>query len=139
MFNQVNLIVSDIEVNAAFYARLGVSFDLPTSDWPPGSGARHANSRPGDGYLIDLDTAPMARLWGDAELAAGTVVLGFALPDREAVDATYAELIAAGSRARRAPFDAFWGARYAIVDDPDGRAIGLMSPIDPARRHVPEA
>ena len=32
------------------------------------------------------------------------------------------------------PYDAFWGARYAIVEDPDGNAVGLMSPIDPDRQ-----
>jgi hypothetical protein len=35
------------------------------------------------------------------------------------------------------PFDAFWGARYAIVEDPDGNHIGLMSPSDPALRTAP--
>jgi uncharacterized glyoxalase superfamily protein PhnB len=32
------------------------------------------------------------------------------------------------------PYDAFWGARYAVVSDPDGNAVGIMSPIDPDRR-----
>jgi hypothetical protein len=34
-------------------------------------------------------------------------------------------------------FDAFWGARYAIVADPDGNDVGLMSPIDESRRTWP--
>jgi len=38
---------------------------------------------------------------------------------------------------QQAPYDAFWGARYAIVEDPDGNAVGLMSPIDPDRRTAP--
>jgi uncharacterized glyoxalase superfamily protein PhnB len=37
------------------------------------------------------------------------------------------------------PWDAFWGARYAIVEDPDGIAVGLMSPISPDRRSPPPA
>ena len=32
------------------------------------------------------------------------------------------------------PYDAFWGARYAVVSDPDGNGVGIMSPIDPAQR-----
>jgi hypothetical protein len=32
------------------------------------------------------------------------------------------------------PYDAFWGARYAIVEDAGGNAVGIMSPVDPARR-----
>ena len=35
------------------------------------------------------------------------------------------------------PHDAFWGARYAIVEDPDGIAVGLMSPISPDFKSVP--
>jgi hypothetical protein len=29
------------------------------------------------------------------------------------------------------------GARYAVVTDPDGNAVGLMSPIDSARKTMP--
>jgi len=42
-----------------------------------------------------------------------------------------------GYRGLQPPFDAFWRARCAIVEDPDGIAIGLMSPIDPTRRTAP--
>jgi uncharacterized glyoxalase superfamily protein PhnB len=66
-----------------------------------------------------------------------SVVVGFALPSREAVDERYAALTAAGHAGRQPPFDAFWGARYAIVADPDGNHIGLMSPLDPAQKHWP--
>ena len=34
------------------------------------------------------------------------------------------------------PHDAFWGARYAIIEDPDGIAVGLMSPISPDLKSV---
>lgn len=33
--------------------------------------------------------------------------------------------------------DAFWGARFAVVADPDGNEVGLMSPIDEERRRWP--
>lgn len=35
------------------------------------------------------------------------------------------------------PYDAVWGPRYAVVEDPDGNAVGIMSPIDPQRRSDP--
>jgi hypothetical protein len=56
---------------------------------------------------------------------------------REAVDQRYAELTAAVYPGRQPPFEAFWGARYAIVTDPDGNDVGLMSPIDESRRTWP--
>jgi uncharacterized glyoxalase superfamily protein PhnB len=64
--------------------------------------------------------------------AAGAV-LGFELPDRESVDATFADLTGAGYVAQQAPYDLFLGVRYAVVQDPDGNAVGLMSPVDPDR------
>jgi uncharacterized glyoxalase superfamily protein PhnB len=46
-------------------------------------------------------------------------------------------LTGAGYKGLQAPFDAFWGARYAVVEDPNGIAVGLMSPSDPNRRYWP--
>ncbi|HZA78108.1 MAG TPA: VOC family protein, partial [Acidimicrobiales bacterium] len=57
---------------------------------------------------------------------------------REAVDELYAKVAAAGYASRQPPYDAFWGARYAVVADPEGNDVGLMSPIDPERRYTPE-
>lgn len=82
------------------------------------------------GFSLELDTAESTRLWHAgwrADPASARVVLGFMLASRAAVDDLYAELIAAGYRGRQPPFDAFWGARYAVVADPDGNDVGLMS------------
>ena len=43
-----------------------------------------------------------------ADPGSAKVVLGFLLPDRQAVDDRYAELTSAGYRGRQPPFDAFW-------------------------------
>ena len=56
---------------------------------------------------------------------------------REGVDETYERLTSAGVRGLQAPYDAFWAARYAIVEAPDGRQVGFMSPADPDRRGAP--
>ena len=58
-------------------------------------------------------------------------LIGFSLPSRGAVDDTYRELTAHGYRGVQVPYDAFWGARYAIVADPDGNEVGTH---EPARR-----
>jgi uncharacterized glyoxalase superfamily protein PhnB len=39
----------------------------------------------------------------------------------------YAELIGAGYTGHKAPWDAFWGTRYAIVKDPDGNGVDLFA------------
>ena len=46
-----------------------------------------------------------------------------------------ASLAAEGVPVQQEPYDAFWGARYAVVSDPDGNAVGIMSPVDAARRY----
>ena len=61
-------------------------------------------------------------------------MLGFSLASRAAVDELYAALVAAGHSGSQPPYDTFWGARYAVVEDPDGNPVGLMSPLDPSRR-----
>ena len=60
-----------------------------------------------------------------------------AVASREAVDELYGRLTGDGHPGVQPPFDAFWGGRYAIVADPDGNQVGLMSPIDEARRSWP--
>jgi catechol 2,3-dioxygenase-like lactoylglutathione lyase family enzyme len=141
VFNQINLIVKDMDATIAFYARLGLRApDAPV--WPPGSGARHAETTMPNGVRLEFDNHEMARIWHPGwspTQAATRAVLGFSLPSREAVDARYGELVSAGYFGQEPPHDAFWGARYAIVRDPDGNHVGLMSPKDPQRRFTPTA
>jgi catechol 2,3-dioxygenase-like lactoylglutathione lyase family enzyme len=133
--HMLNLVVGDMAASLEFYRRLGVS--VPSGDGEPGP---HLQIRMPGGLSLELDTAESARIWHAgwrADPASVGVVLGFALPDRQAVDDRYAELTAAGYVGRQPPFDAFWGARYAIVADPDGNDVGLMSPMDESRRTWP--
>ena len=44
-------------------------------------------------------------------------------------------IVAAGYTSSVEPWDTFFGARYAIVCDPDGHRIGLKSPQDPTRSY----
>jgi uncharacterized glyoxalase superfamily protein PhnB len=64
-------------------------------------------------------------------------VIGFAVATRQGVDDLYADLTAAGYHGRQRPWDAFWGARYAIDEDPDCNPVGLMSPIEAEHRSPP--
>jgi catechol 2,3-dioxygenase-like lactoylglutathione lyase family enzyme len=137
ILNQLSIIAGDMLASRDFYRRLGVHFPEPAGDAP----GFHASGELANDFGLDLDSTHFAQVWnsgwaGRGDLA-GRIVLGFHVQTRDRVDETYADLTGAGYRGLQAPFDAFWGARYAIVEDPDGIAVGLMSPVDPARHHWP--
>ena len=132
----LNVLVSDMAASLDFYRRLGVPVQQPDGDGP---GAHVELKMPG-GFSLELDAGDSARLWHAgwrADPSSVRVVIGFALGSREAVDQCYGNLTSAGYVGRQPPFDAFWGGRYAIVADPDGNDVGLMSPSDDARRTWP--
>jgi uncharacterized glyoxalase superfamily protein PhnB len=133
VFSQFNIVVADMTASLDFYRRLGLA---PKAD---DEGLHASASLPG-GLLIEWDAAEFARMWDSGSRGpggGGGIVLGFNVPTRQAVDDVYAELIAAGHHGRQRPYNAFWGARYAIVDDPDGNGVGLMSPRDAPRSWPP--
>ena len=133
--HMLNLVVGDMSASLDFYRRLGIA--VPLGEDAAGA---HVQLRMPGGFSLELDTAESAQLWHAgwrADPASVGVVIGFSLPTREAVDERYAELTSAGYAGRQPPFDAFWGARYAIVADPDGNDLGLMSPLDESRRTWP--
>ncbi len=137
--NQLNIVSSNPDASIAFYRRLGVDFPEDRV-WRTATGAHHASAAEA-GTDLDIDSAPFAQKWnkgwaGRKDLA-GRVVVGFSVKTREDVDRIYSEMTTAGHRGLQSPWDAFWGARYAVVEDPDGIAVGLMSPMSDAHRSPP--
>ena len=62
------------------------------------------------------------------------MVVNLRAGDREAVDAAFERALALGADGIRPPYDAFWGARYAVVRGPGPIMVGVMGPVDPAAR-----
>jgi catechol 2,3-dioxygenase-like lactoylglutathione lyase family enzyme len=122
--NVIDIVVSDIDVAIAFYARLGLDFKVDPAY--PG----HAGCDLPNGLHLMLDTE---------ELRAGTmndwtpptggprVLLSFEFPTPPEVDARYTELVGDGYQGLKEPWDAFWGMRTATVADPDGNGIDLYA------------
>jgi catechol 2,3-dioxygenase-like lactoylglutathione lyase family enzyme len=132
--DQINLVVHDVAASRAFYARLGLPFDdVPDPVWDAHHvSARHDDTTPLD---VDLDSESFATKWNRGWSGGSGAVLGFKVETRNEVDALVASLVADGVTVQQEPYDAFWGARYAVVSDPDGNGVGIMSPIDPHQRH----
>jgi catechol 2,3-dioxygenase-like lactoylglutathione lyase family enzyme len=127
-FDQLNIVSHDLDATLSFYRRLGIDMADPI--------------RSSSGKPFHTSSRNAARIWNqgwarEPELR-GRVVIGLRVSDRAEVDRLYKECVTAGHRGLQPPFDAFWGARYAIVEDPDGLAVGLMSPVDSDHRNPPD-
>jgi uncharacterized glyoxalase superfamily protein PhnB len=134
---QVNIVARTFDETLGFYRLLGLDFPEPVNQ-PPG--ALHATTGLGAGIAIEIDNGHLVRLYSAGHRHGeddSSVVLGFSVSSRAEVDEIYARLVAAGHPGRQPPYDAFWGARYAIVADPEGNDIGLMSPIEESRKSWP--
>lgn len=133
VLDQFNLVVQDMKASVAFYRRLGMEIEDGQPEWDP----HHRTVRMPDGVDLDLDSAEFAKVWNrgwPGSLGNRMGVLGFRVASRDEVDRLYTELTDAGYLGQQPPYDAFWGARYAVVEDPDGNPVGLMSPVDAALR-----
>jgi uncharacterized glyoxalase superfamily protein PhnB len=97
----------------------------------------HRTAQLPGGIDFDIDSVEYARHW-DKGWRSGAGVVSFKVASREEVDAIYEDLTSSGYAGQQEPYDAFWGARYAVVEDPDGNAVGLMSPVDSSRRTAPD-
>ena len=53
--------------------------------------------------------------------------LQFEVTKPEEVDHIYQNLLDAGYQSYAAPWDAFWGQRFARVQDPDGRIVNIYA------------
>lgn len=135
--DQLDLVVRDMEATIAFYRALGV--EIPDSGiWRTPTGVHHVDFTMPSGLILHFDSPALAKIynrgWREPTGTGTRAVLSFKVEAREDVDRLHEKLTGLGHRSPQPPWDAFWGARYAIVEDPDGNHIGIMSASDPARR-----
>jgi catechol 2,3-dioxygenase-like lactoylglutathione lyase family enzyme len=122
----IGLVVADMAASLAFYRRLGL--DIPAAaDREP-----HVEVALPGGLRLAWDTEEVIRSFdpGWRPPAKGhRLSLAFRCADAASVDSEHDALVAAGYRSALAPFDAFWGQRYAVVRDPDGNPVDLFAPL----------
>jgi uncharacterized glyoxalase superfamily protein PhnB len=138
--NQIDLVVRDMDAAIAFYRALGM--EIPDSAiWRTPSGVHHVDVTMPGGLKVHFDSPALAKVynkgWREPTGPGTRTVLTFHVESREEVDRLHAKLTGLGHKSSQPPFDAFWGARYAIVEDPDGNPIGVMSPSDRSRGGAP--
>jgi len=124
-FDAIGIIVSDMATTLEFYRMLGL--DIPHGVDDEG----HAEAILPGGIRLMWDTTELVQSFSEWTPASGghRMSIAFLCDDSEAVDIKYRELVAAGHHGHLAPFDAFWGQRYATVLDPDGNPVDLFAPL----------
>ena len=134
-FSTISIISRDPDASLAFYELLGLDLE----DHSGGGDIVHSTVRGTKPADLDVDNQALAEIYhaGARTGRSRGVIIGFSVESRERVDELYATLTAAGHEGLQPPWDAFWGARYAIVADPDGNDVGIMSPMDDTMRSWP--
>lgn len=120
--NAIGIVVTDMERTIAFYRLLGL--EVPET---PGEG--HVDTFLPNGVRFMLDSEETVKSFRlDWSRATGNqVALAFECTSSAEVDETYARMVEAGFHGEKEPWDAFWGQRYAQLQDPDGVSVDLYA------------
>jgi uncharacterized glyoxalase superfamily protein PhnB len=120
----IGIIVADMSESFRFYRMFGL--DLPNK---PKKGQDHVEARTASGLRVLFDTIELIKTVspGWKKAVGHRMVLAFECASPALVDKTYAKILKAGFRGAAAPWDAFWGQRYAQVLDPDGNKVDLFA------------
>jgi uncharacterized glyoxalase superfamily protein PhnB len=119
----LGMVVRDMAVALKFYRLLGL--DIPASmDTDP-----HVEVILPGGFRLAWDSLEMIKGIdpGWVEPVGQRMTLAFKCDNAGEVDALYNRVIEEGYQGHKAPWDAFWGQRYAIVIDPDGNSVDLFA------------
>ena len=121
----LGIVTADMAASLSFYRALGL--DVPADPGP------HVEAVLPGGLRLAWDTIDVVRSFDPAwtpPSGGHRLALAFHCGDAAGVDATHAQLVAAGHPSHLAPWDAPWGQRYAVVHDPDGNSGELFAPLE---------
>ncbi|MFN2521296.1 MAG: VOC family protein [Candidatus Limnocylindria bacterium] len=117
----IGIVSRDIGASVRFYRLLGVGFPEPKGD--------HVEATLPSGVRLMLDDLKLIKELDKEwiEPAGHRMGLAFECASSAEVDAVHGTMTAAGHPSKAAPYDAFWGQRYAQVIDPDGNVVDLFA------------
>ena len=124
--DMIGIVVEDMGRSLAFYRELGM--ELPED----ADGRPHVETKLPGGLRLAWDTEETIQSFEpDWQPPSGgqRIGLAFLLDNPADVDATYERLVSLGYDGHKAPWDAPWGQRYALVRDPDRNGVDLFSPL----------
>ena len=120
--NAIGIVASDMGRSIRFYRLLGL--DVPET---PDEG--HVDTLLPNGVRFMLDTEEVIRSFRPdwSRETGNQIAIAFECESPAEVDATYERMVEAGFHGEKEPWDAFWGQRYAQLQDPDGVGVDLYA------------
>ncbi len=121
-FDAIGFVVDDLDATLRFYRTLGL--DIPEQE------GGHVEATLPSGIRIMWDTREIVTSFDTSwspPSGGHRAALAFRCEDPGEVDAVYETMTDAGFTGHLAPWDAFWGQRYATLHDPDGNPVDLYA------------
>jgi catechol 2,3-dioxygenase-like lactoylglutathione lyase family enzyme len=121
----IGVVVDDMARSLAFYRELGLEIPAEKDSEP------HVEVEVAGGMRLAFDTVETIHSFypeWEAREGHNRVEMAFLCDSPADVNETYERLVAKGYTGAKEPWDAFWGQRYAIVEDPDGNGANLFAP-----------
>ena len=122
--NALGIVTSDMARSIAFYRLVGL--DVPET---PDEG--HVDTFLPNGVRFMLDSEETVRSFRPewTRETGNQLGLAFECGSPAEVDVVFERVVEAGFDGEKAPWDAFWGQRYAQLRDPDGIPVDLYAPL----------
>ena len=120
--NALGIVVSEMARSIRFYRLLGL--DVPET---PDEG--HVDTFLANGVRFMLDTEETVKSFRPdwARQTGNQLGIAFECASPAEVDEVYTRVTGAGFHGEKEPWDAFWGQRYAQLQDPDGVPVDLYA------------
>lgn len=122
----LGIVAQDMAASLAFYRLLGLDIPAGAENEP------HVEITLPNGLRLAWDPVSTITKFDDswtAPIGSPRIALAFLCDSPAEVDATHDRIVTAGHHGHLAPWDAFWGQRYATVHDPDGNGVDLFAPL----------
>lgn len=123
--DMLGLVTADMSESIRFYRLLGI--EIPDAD----PNEPYVEATLPNGLRFSWNKVEMVREidpeW--VEPVGQRIGAAFLCGSPQEVDDAYKLVVDSGFTGKREPWDAFWGQRYAQVEDPDGNVVDLFCPL----------
>jgi uncharacterized glyoxalase superfamily protein PhnB len=123
--NAIGIVASNMAESIRFYGLLGL--DMPET---PDEGHVEASMPNGMRLMLDKEEVILSFNADWKRETGNQISLAFECESPAEVDELYAKVTEAGFHGEKEPWDAFWGQRYAQLQDPDGVPVDLYAALE---------